>query len=182
MSSDDENSSKNITLERVIEECGSFGRYQYIHFFFLTFFPIAAGIVNFYYVFGAAETPYKCQMSNELHPEFNIEVSASQCSYILKDNQNETIGIYPCTNWIYDRSIFGKTFAEEANLICQHSIRRSLLSTTLQMGAMFIFFTGQITDIIGRRRSMQLLIGLLLITSVITQGLLQFLPMSINQK
>jgi MFS family permease len=52
----------------------------------------------------------------------------------------------------------------------------------LQIGAMLIFFTGQITDLIGRRRSIQLLIALLLIVSVITQGLLQFVPMSINQK
>ena len=92
------------------------------------------------------------------------------------------IGIFPCTDWIYDRRIFGKTFTEETNLICQHSIHRSFVATMLQMGAMFIFFTGQITDIIGRRRSIQLLIGLLLITSIITQGLLQFVPMSINQK
>ena len=90
MSSDDENSLKNITLERVIEECGSFGRYQYIHFFFLTFFPIASGIFNFYYVFGAAEIPYKCHISNEIPPEFNIEILPSQCSYQLKDNLNET--------------------------------------------------------------------------------------------
>jgi MFS family permease len=47
---------------------------------------------------------------------------------------------------------------------------------------MLVFFAGQITDIIGRRRSIQLLISLLLITSVITQGLLQFVPMSVNQK
>jgi len=182
LSSDDENSLKNITLERVIEECGSFGRYQYIHFFFLTFFPIAVGIFNFYYVFGAAEIPYQCHMSDEILPEFSIEVLPSQCSYQLKDNLNKTIDISSCTNWIYDQRIFGKTFTEEANLICQHNIHRSFLATIFQIGAMLIFFAGQITDIIGRRRSIQLLIGLLLITSIITQGLLQFVPMSIIQK
>jgi MFS family permease len=50
------------------------------------------------------------------------------------------------------------------------------------MGAMLMFFAGQITDIIGRRRSLHLVIAILLIVSVVTQGLLQFVPMSINQK
>ncbi|CAF4573133.1 unnamed protein product [Rotaria sp. Silwood1] len=182
LSSDDENTSRNITFERVMKECGSFGRYQYIHFFFIVFFPIATGINNFYYVFGAAETPYECIIPNNTHHGFYIEVASSQCFYIIKNDQNITNGTYPCTNWKYDRRLFGKTFSEEANFICQHSIHRSLLAIMLQVGAMLVFFTGQITDLIGRRRTMQLLIGLLLITSLITQGLLQFLPMSINLK
>jgi hypothetical protein len=182
LSSDEENNSKNITLERVIEECGSFGRYQYIHFFFLTLFPIASGVFNFYYVFGAADIPYKCHAPENINHDWNIEISSSQCSYIIKDWQNETIGTYPCTNWEYNRKLFGETFTEEAGLICQHSIRRSFLATALQAGAMLIFFAGQITDIIGRRRSIRLFIGLLLSTCFITQALLQFVPLSINQK
>lgn len=173
---------KSITLEQVIEECGSLGRYQYIHFFFLTFFPIATGILNFYYVFGAAETPYKCYVSDEIPANVSIEILSNQCSYKLKENFNKTMGIFPCTTWFYDRSIFGQTFTEEANLVCQYSMHRSLIATMLQMGAMLLFFSGQMTDIIGRRRSIKLLIALLLTTSVITQGLLQFIPMSINQK
>jgi MFS family permease len=182
LSSDEENNFKNITLERVIEECGSFGRYQYIHFFFLTFFPIASGIFNFYYVFGAAEIPYECNMPFKIPQDFSIEVLSSQCAYTLKNYQNKTIGPYPCESWKYDRTIFGKTFTEEADLICEYNIRRSFLSTSLQMGGMFMFFAGQITDIIGRRRSMQLVVAILLIVSLITQGLLQFVPMPINQK
>jgi len=182
LSSDEENSSKDITLEHVIEQCGSFNRYQYIHFFFLTLFPIASGIFNFFYVFGAGETPYKCQVSNITDRDLSIEILSSQCSYIVKDDQNKTIGTYPCTNWIHDRSVFGQTFTDEANLICEHSFRRSFLSTMLQMGGMLVFFTGQIIDMIGRRRSIQLLVALLLITCLTTQTLLQFVPMSINQK
>ena len=92
------------------------------------------------------------------------------------------MGIFPCKSWIYDRSIFGKTFTEEANFVCEYNIRRSFLATIFQMSGMLILFIGQITDLIGRRRSIQLLIGLLLISSIITQGLLQFVTLSINQK
>ncbi|CAF4140672.1 unnamed protein product, partial [Rotaria sp. Silwood2] len=181
LSSDDESISKNITFERVIKECGSFGRYQYIHFFFITFFPIATGIYNFYYVFGAAETPYECYVANDTHQGFNIEVLPSQCYYKI-DYPNKTTVTYLCTNWKYDRSRFGETFSEEANFICHRSIHRSSLAIMFQIGAMFVFITGQITDKIGRRHTIQLLIGLLLVTCLITQGFLQFVPMSINLK
>ncbi|UJR37768.1 hypothetical protein I4U23_030461 [Adineta vaga] len=182
LSSDEENTLKSITLEHVIHECGSFHRYQYIHFFFLSLFPIASGIVNFYYVFGAAENIYECQIPNEMKRNFHVDILPSQCSYIIKNDQNITIRMNSCTKWKYDRSVFGETFTSEADFICERSIHRSFLATMLQMGAMMIFFTGQIIDMIGRRRSFHLLVGMLLITSIITQSLLQFVPMSTNQK
>ncbi|CAF5196615.1 unnamed protein product, partial [Rotaria magnacalcarata] len=180
LSLDEENSSKNITLERVIEECGSFGRYQYIHFFFLILFPVATGIYNFYYVFASVETSYQCIASHNIDQGFSLEISPSQCSYEIKNVQNQTMGIFPCTNWIYNPSIYGRTFTEEANFICQYRYYLSLLAAMLQIGAMFILFTGRITDWLGRRCSLILLVGQLLVTSLITQGLLQFVPMSTN--
>ncbi|CAF3428837.1 unnamed protein product [Rotaria socialis] len=182
LSSDEENSSNNVTLERVIEECGSFGRYQYMHFFFLILFPVATGVYNFYYVFASAETSYQCITPYNISQGFSLEISPSQCSYEIKNVQNQTMGIFPCTNWIYNPTIYGRTFTEEANFICQHSFYHSLLATTLQIGAMFTFFTGRLTDWIGRRCSLRLLVGQLLVTSLITQGLLQFVPMSTNHK
>ncbi|CAF0969930.1 unnamed protein product [Adineta ricciae] len=182
LSSDEENPIENLSLEHVIHECGSFHRYQFIHFFFLSLFPIASGIVNFYYVFGAAENPYKCQVPTTTNQSLYIEISPSQCSYDIMDKWNRTIESHPCRIWEYDRSVFGETFTSEANFICQRSIHRSLLATMLQIGAMLIFFTGHIVDTIGRRRSIHLITALFLMTSLITQALLQFVPMSINQK
>ena len=92
------------------------------------------------------------------------------------------MGEFPCTNWTYDRSIYGRTFTEEANFVCEKDFFRSFLSTMLQLGAMLIFFTGQLTDVIGRRRSAQLLVIFILTIFCITQGLMQWVPMSINQK
>ena len=155
------------------------GRYQYLHFFFLSFFPIATGIFNFYYVFGAAEPSHQCDVSQEIPG--NVE-AVDNCWYILKEGLNESMQILPCAKWVYDRSVFGQTITEEANFVCQYSVYRSFVATAFQIGAMLIFFTGQMTDIIGRRLSIRLLIALLLITSVVTQGLIQFIPMPINLK
>ena len=185
MSSDNECTTKPITLERVIEACGSFGRYQRLHLVFLLLFPIASGMFNYYYIFGAAETPHICLPPKDMATGVTPLQSAPQCFYIgILPNRtvNMQIVLHVCSAWTYDRRVFGKTFVEEANLVCRLSIQRSFLSTALQFGAMFMFFTGQITDRIGRRRSMHLLIALLLITSLTTQSLLQFVPMSIDQK
>lgn len=182
MSSDEENNAKYITLEGVIEQCGAFSRYQFFHTFLLLFFPIAAGICNFYFIFAAAEPPYACQLPNPIDTEFVFEASPTQCTYVKRDIDNTTVGIYPCTSWRYGRHAFGHTFTEEANLVCDRSFQRSFLAAALQMGAMFIFFTGQITDLVGRRRTMHLLIALLLITTSVTQTIIQFMPISINQK
>lgn len=162
-------------MEHVIEQCGPFGRFQFLHTFFLVFFPIASGIVNFYFVFGAAEPDYVCRSAR------GHQIDPTQCFYEGMDETNQTDS-YWCTEWVYDRTVFGKTFTEEANLVCQHRIYRSFLASALQCGAMCIFFTGQITDFIGRRRSMHLLVGLFVGVSIITQSLIQFATMTITQK
>ena len=180
MSSDQENSNKKITLERVLLECGAFSYFQIIHGFFLLLISVASGLVNFYFIFAAAEPNHQCLVTNETG--FNFQVDSSQCSYKKIDSVNQTVGDYFCTQWTYGEHVFGKTFSEEANMVCQNSIQRSLLSTALQFGAMFIFFTGQITDLIGRRRSMQLLVALWLTTWLVTQTLIQFIPMQIKYK
>ena len=173
MSSEDERQTKRITLENVIEQCGPFGRFQCLHAIFLLFFPVASGIVNFYFVFGAAEPAFICASTNKTNHSINFQWQTEQTNQTTCEM---------CSDWIYDQSLFGKTFTEEANLVCQHRTYRSLLATSLQAGAMFIFFTGQITDFIGRRRSMHLLVAFFILTSLITQALMQFAPISINQK
>lgn len=170
---------RTTTLDQVIDECGAFHRYQYIHFFFLSFFTIASAIVNFYYVFGGAENPYFCQVPE---PITRSEVLPSQCEFLVRDSRRGNASVRPCTRWEYDRSVFGETFTSEANFVCERSLERSLLATVLQLGAMLIFFVGQVSDKIGRRRTLQMLTGLYLISSVTTQSLLQFVQLSINQK
>lgn len=178
---DDRNRAKQVTLEQVIEQCGSFGRYQLFHACFLLLFPIASGVVNYYFIYGAAEPTFTCQTTHLMNSTDRIDIDRSQCFYKRIDENNQTHREI-CSQWSYDRTIFGKTFTEEANLVCQHRLYRSFLATALQIGAMFIFFSGQITDLIGRRRSLHLLVGLFLLSSLITQTIMQFVPITIDQK
>ena len=86
-----------------------------------------------------------------------------------------------CTVDVRSNNIW-KTFTEEANFVCQYRLYRSFLATALQIGAMLIFFSGQITDLVGRRRALQLLVGFFLVISFGTQAAMQFLPITIEQK
>jgi len=182
LSSEDEINSKTYTLEYVLSKCGAFNRYQFVHFFFILLLPTASGIFNFYYVFGAAYVPHRCDIDDKYQSNFSIEISSTQCSYALKNASNQTIETYTCQKWTYDRTRFGKTFTEEINLVCHYDIQRSYLATILQIGAMMIFFSGKLTDMIGRRRSTHILVSLLILTSLITQGLLQYVSLTDNQK
>ncbi|CAF1071595.1 unnamed protein product [Didymodactylos carnosus] len=188
-----------VTLDEVIQHCGSLNRFQYFHYFFLNLIPITSGIIAFYYVYGVAEPLHRCHLpdtiwlNDQYHPfnsthQYLIDLwipTQDKCtirkplSSNLSQPSNETIA---CIKWVYDRTVFGRTFTEDANFVCLNSVKRSFLSSALQMGAMFVLFTGQLGDKIGRRKSIQIISIILLTTCVVTQILLQFVPMTINTK
>ncbi|CAF1375501.1 unnamed protein product, partial [Didymodactylos carnosus] len=149
-------SSENaVTLDDVIQQCGSLSRFQYFHYFFLNLIPIVTGTINFFYVYGVAEPLYRCRLpdtiwSNDQYHPFNSThqhlidawiINQDQCSIRkplfnnLSQPSNETIA---CSRWVYDRSVFGRTFTEEADFVCINNIKRSLLSSALQIGAILL--------------------------------------------
>ncbi|CAF1335151.1 unnamed protein product, partial [Rotaria sordida] len=99
--------------------------------------------------------------------------STSQCNDV-----NESI----CTNFVYDRSVFGRTFTEDANFVCTHAVKRTWLSTVYQIGACSTLLTGPISDKIGRRNVIQALTIGVFVFSSLTQLFLQFINMSIDAK
>ncbi|CAF0978711.1 unnamed protein product [Rotaria sordida] len=128
--------TKPISLDGVMRLCGDLGRFQLIHFFFLNLVSMSAGIVAFYYVFGAADPEHRCQLPPSVWPndvhywpinqthEFYINAYIpkgtdgkwNKCMRYTTNKQNSTL--INCPNgWAYDRSVFGYTFTEEANLL-----------------------------------------------------------------
>jgi hypothetical protein len=64
------------------------------------------------------ETPYECRLPNET-PKF---LFYNMIFTMFLFNNRWTHIHVPIGN-IYDRSSFGKTFSEEANFTCHHSVR-----------------------------------------------------------
>lgn len=127
------------SLENILRKCGDFHRFQIIHYIFLNLITLGSGITTYYYVFGVAEPSYRCRLPwniwsdedpyhaiNVTHQNYlNQFQQTSKC-----DGINGTI----CQSFVYDQSIFGRTFTEEGNYICDNSLKKTWLSTMYQVG------------------------------------------------
>ncbi|CAF1001300.1 unnamed protein product, partial [Rotaria sordida] len=87
-----------------------------------------------------------------------------------------------CADFVYDRSVFGRTFTEEANLVCHNAVKRTWLSTLYQVGGFVVLVTGTMSDKVGRRKMIQILTILLFLVPLLTEILLQTITMSVNAK
>lgn len=112
----------DITLENVLKQCGDFGRYQWLHYLFLNLITIVSGIATYYYVFGVAEPLFSCREAGYVN---TTSYPSSKCL--------DTKGL-TCTKFVYDQSVFGRTFTEDANFVCARAMKKTWLSTSYQIG------------------------------------------------
>ncbi len=158
--------------------------------------------MGFFYVFGAADPNHRCRLPSSVWPDdthyypVNDIHKALINEYIpkMKDGktwekcvrrltENFTDSLINCPNgWAYDRSVFGYTFTEEADLVCSHEPQKSLLATLLQCGGFSLLIIGSLGDRYGRKRITAVITVLLFVICVITQILMQWVPMSIEVK
>ena len=90
-------------------------------------------------------------------------------------NRNDTLVSCP-NGWVYDRSVFGYTFTEEANLVCSSEPTKSWLATLFQCGGFSLLIVGSLADKYGRKKLTVIVTILLIVICAITQILLQWLP------
>ncbi|CAF1578986.1 unnamed protein product [Rotaria magnacalcarata] len=177
-----------VSLENVLRRCGDFGRFQLIHFCFLCLLNFSSGMTGFYYVFGLASPLFRCRLPSTEWPNDN-EYKSTNSSYQnaivnLTALASECLDINGsvCNDFVFDRSIYGKTFTEEAQFVCDNRLKKTWISTVYEIGTFTVLITGPTSDRIGRRRILQVLsLGLYIVTAL-TQVLLQFVSMSVNTK
>ena len=142
----DENSKETsseqnkTTLDNVLKRCGDLGRYQLIHFVLLNAIAAGGGINAFYYVYGAAEPLFRCRLPSNVWPDEDQFQAVNGTHQTLIDTwQSSTSNCHwtnetKCTDFVYDGSIFGRTFTEEAQLVCGNAVKRTWLSTVYYIG------------------------------------------------
>lgn len=140
MNEQSESTSQLMTLENVLRSCGSFGRFHWIHYFFLNCIAIGSGLNAFYYVFGVAEPRFRCRLHQDIwndedffHPinsthELLINGWISSVSSCITNNTSK------CSDFVFDRSVFGKTFIEESKFVCDAAVKATWLSTLAHIG------------------------------------------------
>lgn len=158
--------------------------------------------MGFFYVFGAADPNHRCRLPesvwpddthyypiNDTHrrlidayiPSVKNGTTWEKCVRHAVEYANDTL--INCPNgWAYDRSVYGYTFTEEANFVCDRESRKSWLATLLQSGGFSLFIIGSFSDRYGRRKITVIVTVLLLIICLISQALMQWVPMSADTR
>jgi hypothetical protein len=133
--------SNEISLENVLRRCGDFGRFQFIHFFFLNLITIVSGITTYYYVFGVAEPSFRCRLPSNIWPhddQFKPINNTHQLlieTWLSSSSKCDDINGSICSDFVYDQSVFGRTFTEDANFVCRNAVKKTWLATLYQIGA-----------------------------------------------
>ena len=104
-----------------------------------------------------------------------------QCIRYTTGNLNDTFVNCP-NGWAYDRSIFGYTFTEDANFVCNDQPIKSLLAILMQCGGFALLILGSFADRYGRKKIITVITIFLFITCLITQALMQWLPMTVETR
>lgn len=163
---------------------------------------MSAGIMSFFYVYGAAEPDHRCRLPPAVWPNDNqykpinrtheIYIDAyiprtkdgsklEKCLRYTTGNYNDT-PVYCPNGWAYDRSVFGYTFTEAADLVCNREPEKSWLATLMQCGGFSLLIIGSLADRYGRKKLTAIITILLFVTCLITQALIEWVPMTIETK
>ena len=101
---------------------------------------MGGGINAFYYVFGVAEPSFRCRLpphiwlDNDQYESINSTHQLLIDEWISSTSKCDNINGSKCTDFVYDRSVFGRTLTEDANFVCTHAIKRTWLATMFQIG------------------------------------------------
>ena len=127
------------SLENIFRRCGDFHRFQFIHYGFLSILTISSGATGFYYAFGVAEPNCRCRPPADVWPNDN-EYEPTNATYRV---YIDAYGLTPskcdingttCPSYIFDQRIYGLTFTEEAQFVCDNELKKTWLSTAYQIG------------------------------------------------
>ncbi|CAF1258517.1 unnamed protein product [Didymodactylos carnosus] len=193
---DTDRETVTITLDYVIQQCGDLNRFQLLHYFFLNLLTASAGIVAYYYVYGAAEPDHRCRLPYNIWPNDQYKTinytheqligswvsNDDKCLIYANLNLTDKIDCGTSNGWVYDRSTYGFTFTEEADMVCKSRTKRSTLATMMQSGGLFLLIIGSLGDKYGRKITASMITVIIFVICLITQIAMQWIPMSINIK
>ncbi|CAF2050839.1 unnamed protein product [Rotaria magnacalcarata] len=171
------------TIDQLLNDAGSFGLYQKIQFLLVGILAVLPAMTAFNYVFIAATPDHRCQLPlTNFTDTFQVQSSEHQ-NYInqyipssarlrkcyLNDINSQDKKIIPCSKWVFDSTFYNTTISTDWNLICDRLHLKGITQNAYIMGTSGSFLTGIMSDRLGRRTTMYLLILVLVLVLNTTQ-------------
>lgn len=170
-------SSGTSTIDQLLNDAGSFGLYQKIQFFLVGLLAVIPAMTAFSYVFIAATPDLRCQLNfTNFTDTFHIQSPEHQ-NYIkiyipstLKDRKCTMYEKTPqgnklirCSKWVFDNTFYNTTISTEWDLVCNRLHLKGITQNAYIMGTSGSLLSGIMSDKLGRRTTMYLLILLMVI-------------------
>lgn len=151
-----------MDYDSLVRKLGTFGPYQK-RLLFVVFFPV---IFNSFgtpvSVFLLGDHLHRCKLPNLENDSYAVqgqyhEDLINATVPILPDGSYDKCKIIvngtlePCSEWVYDESIFANTVSSQFNLVCDNAYLNSLGISTYFFGHFFAAILSPLADIFGRR-------------------------------
>lgn len=179
------------TIDQLLNDAGSFGLYQKGQFFLVGLLAVLPAMTAFNYVFIAATPDHRCLLNithfNDTFRNQSIEHQRLIDKYIPSDRKykqcflkQDTLRgkqLIRCTKWVFDPTFYNTTISTEWDLLCDKLHLKGITQNAYIIGTSGSLITGIMSDRLGRRTTMYLLI-LLMVVVLNTTQLLMYSKMS----
>ena len=178
MQSDDEKADVPFSILCL----GSLGTYQIFVFVVLGLLAALPAMVGFSFDLNVGTPDHYCRLSaNETFDEssasykaFLARLPVAPTNYdrrcTMFKNSSSNVDRVPCENgWVFDMEKYGETLSTEHSLVCEKFHLRAFTQNLYSAGTAGSLLTGLLSDRWGRRKTIYLLVILLIITLNVMQ-------------
>ena len=128
----------------------------------------------------------KCDFEegNKKLTHYSYDQTSSAVSEFLKTNKHliKTKRTVKCLEWLYDKTLYGPTISNQWDLICIRSYLKAATQNAYIMGTAGAIISGIMSDKLGRKKTLIILIVLMIFVLNTTQFLIQSELLTTNNK
>ncbi|KAL4232991.1 hypothetical protein ACF0H5_007677 [Mactra antiquata] len=195
-----------VQFDEILTRIGDFGFYQKRTYALLSLPAISVGSFMMMVIVVMYTPEHRCKipsLSNDSYKIQSIEhesiinitipynldndVKYDRCHIYIRDDTNDdskqtNLTKVKCQQWVYDQSIFTRTFTSDLNLVCDNALKTSHVQMFFYFGVLVgDFLLGLLSDRIGRVKCMCIAFLLVIVSSVSVSFVREFYTFAVLQ-